>query len=65
MLDYTLSPKSKRIVVELLKKEIQRLAVDANLYDLHRLELPSTKSKSDRRKALKAVLDELLAQEPT
>ena len=53
-----LTVKSKRVLVELIRREIKRLAFDANVFDLG-IETPVGRSNSKRRQELKAVLQEL------
>lgn len=46
-----------RLAIEALEKEVQRLAVDANLRDLYDLRSPHAISASRKRKQLLAALE--------
>jgi hypothetical protein len=54
--------KAIKIAAAIVRKEIQRISVDANLYDWGIADYPYAKKCSDRRKELREVLG-MLAQD--
>lgn len=60
-----LTPKSIRIIADLLRKEIRSLAVDASLYETYSIDTPHGRKCAERRHELKAILDQLTEQEPS
>lgn len=56
------SDKAIRLAVQALRAERQRLAFDANLYDLGIADYPAAKRSSERRKEINAAIGELIGQ---
>ena len=56
------SDKSTRLAVEALQKERQRIAFDANLFDLRLTCTPHAKRCSERRKEIDAAIADLTEQ---
>ena len=54
-----LSPKSTRLLIELVRREIQRLAFDAIIYEVYGIDTPVGRRNSKIRRLLKIALDEL------
>ncbi len=54
-----LSKKSRRLLIEMIQREIKRLAVDANLFEIYTLDTSNTRGAARRRRELCAVLKEL------
>jgi|GEM_PF-3271088 len=56
------SDKAVRMAVQSLRDERQKLAFDANLFDLRLACYPKAKSASERRKQIDAAIAELTGQ---
>jgi hypothetical protein len=56
------SDKAIRLAVQAMRAERQRLAFDANLYDLGIADYPPAKKASERRKEINAAIAELTGQ---
>jgi hypothetical protein len=53
------SEKAVKLALECMRREVQRLAVSANLHDVHGLDWPSAKGASKRRQELKEAMEVL------
>jgi hypothetical protein len=60
-----ISDKATRLAVEALQKERQRIAFDANLFDLRLACTPHAKRCSERRKEIDAAIADLTEQNRT
>jgi hypothetical protein len=56
------SSKTTRLAIEALKKERQRIAIDANLFDLRLACTPHAKRCSERRKEIDVAIAELMGE---
>ena len=56
------SKKAIRLAVECIRKEIQRLAVDANLQEMYQADLPNTIAASKKRALLREAILALQAE---
>lgn len=56
------SKKAIRLAVECIRKEIQRLAVDANLQEMYLADLPNTIAASKKRAMLREAILALQAE---
>ena len=54
-----ISKKSKRLIIELINKEMKRLAFDANVFASYIRDNPIGRKNAERRKELQIVLNEL------
>ena len=55
------SKKATRLAIECIRKEIQRLAVDANLQEMYQVDLPNTIAASKKRALLREAIQTLQA----
>ena len=53
------SKKATRLAIECIRKEIQRLAVDANLQEMYQADLPNTIAASKKRALLREAIQTL------
>ena len=51
-----------RLAIESIKREIQRISVDANLYDMYSATFPYAKRASDKKKRLEAAIKDIEAK---
>ena len=56
------SKKATRLAIECIRKEIQRLAVDANLQEMYQADLPNTIAASKKRALLREAILALQAE---
>lgn len=53
------SKRTYKLAIEVMQKEIQRIAFDANLYDLGFADFPSAENRSKRRRELLKAIEEI------
>ena len=55
--------KTKRLAIEAMKKQVQRIAFDANLFDRGLIDHPHYEQASKKRKELLAAIKQLESEE--